>query len=113
MRRQGTYQDQSRLPGYGIFEGAGTSRVPGRYDDGRMAPQGQRTGLDAGLGDFKADERHQTGDLRDTGPAARDAIMQPPPAPGSGGEDRGELPSWWMPEDLWEYWPYGVWDGEW
>ena len=38
--------------------------------------------------------------------------MQPPPAPGIGGEDRGELPSWWMPEDLWEYWPYGVWDGE-
>ena len=105
MRRQGTYQDQSRLPGYGIFEGAGTSRQSSAY-------QGQRTGLDAGLGDFKADKRHQTGDLRDTGPAARDAIMQPPPAPGIGGEDRGELPSWWMPEDLWEYWPYGVWDGE-
>ncbi len=109
MRREGSYQDQNRLPGYGIFEGAGTSRQSSAY-------QGRQTGLDAGLGDFKADEGRRTADLRDTGRTGRDAIMQPPTAPRIGGEHRGEgrgeLPSWWMPEDLWEYWPYGVWDGE-
>jgi hypothetical protein len=105
LQSGGTYSDQSRLPGYGIFEGAGTLRQPSAY-------QGQQTGLDAGIGDFKADERRQPGDLRDTERPGIDETIQPPPAPGISGADDVELPSWWMPQDLWEYWPYGVWNGE-
>jgi len=105
LRRGAGTGETDRLPGYGIFEGTGSYRERGDYEEGWRTDQvpGEvpsqyrqpgRGGLDAGLGDFRADKARRS--------LERPGFERPPEeqSPGAGPGEAPQAPA----ENLWELW---------
>ncbi len=104
LRYDSSVSDSRRLPGYGIFEGVSGSGGTTGYEDGwgtGTTTPGRPTqrGIGEGKGEFQADKMRQSLER----PEFDQSTEQPP---------MNDLPTWLLPEDLWEYWPYYMWDME-